>query len=78
MSIPIKKQVNDILTELEGVAGEVRVKLHLAGMNANDAWNKTFEPRLQDARKHAHEAKLASKAALQDTLAAFRDFQKTL
>jgi hypothetical protein len=78
MSIAIKKQVSDILTELEGVAGEIRVRLHLAGMNANDAWSTTFEPRLRDARKHAREAKEASRAVLQDTLAAFKDFQKTL
>jgi hypothetical protein len=78
MSVPIKKQLSDVLTELEAVSDEIRVKLHLAGMDANDAWNKTLEPKLLDARKHAHDAKEASKAALQDTLAAFKDFQKRL
>lgn len=78
MSIPIKKQVDDILSELETVADEIRVKLHLAGMEANDVWSEKLEPRLLDARRHAREAKQASQAAVESTLEAFRDFQKSL
>jgi hypothetical protein len=78
MSVPIKTQITDILTEIEAVTEDIHVRLHLAGMDANDAWNKTFEPRLLDARTHARDAKEASKAALHDTLVAFKDFQKTL
>ena len=78
MNVPIKKQLSHILTELEAVADEIRIKLHLAGMDANVAWSETLEPRLFDARMHARDTKDASKAAVQDTLAAFKDFQKTL
>lgn len=78
MSIPIKKQVDDVFSELETVADEIRVKLHLAGMDANEIWNTKLEPRLLDARQHAREAKAASKAAVESTLEALRDFQRTL
>jgi hypothetical protein len=78
MNVPINKQLTHILTELEAVADEIRIKLHLAGMEANSAWNETLEPKLFDARMHARHAKEASKAAIQETLTAFKDFQKTL
>jgi hypothetical protein len=78
MDQPIKKQIEETLAELESVADEIRVKLHLAGMDANALWNEKLEPRLLDARKHAREAKDASKAAIDDTIAAFRGFHQKL
>jgi hypothetical protein len=78
MNVPIKKQLDDVLDELEVVSDEIRVRLHLAGMDANVLWTAKLEPRLLDARKHAREAKDASKAVLQHTLAAFKDFQRPL
>lgn len=75
---PLSKQIEEALTELETVTDEIRVKLHLAGMDANDTWSKTFEPRLDDARAHAREAKEASKAAIKDTLKAFKEFASSL
>lgn len=75
---PIGKQIDEALAELESVTDEIRVKLHLAGMDANDAWNKTLEPRLLQARDHAREAKEASKAAIRDTVKAFREFAASL
>ena len=78
MSTPVEKEIDNALSELETVADQIRVKIHLAGMDANDVWNKTLEPRLLTARKHACEAKAASKAAIASTLDAFREFQKSL
>ncbi|MBS2018867.1 MAG: hypothetical protein JST00_38725 [Deltaproteobacteria bacterium] len=72
------KQIDEALAELETVTDEIRVKLHLAGMDANDVWNKTFEPRLLQARDHAREAKEASKAAIHDTVKAFKEFAASL
>ena len=78
MATPIQKQVDDTLSELETLADEIRVKIHLAGMDANAVWSEKLEPRLLAARKHACHAKEASKAAIESTLEAFRDFQKSL
>lgn len=85
MSTPIKERMDDLekqvdfaIAELETLTDEIRVKLHLAGMDANDVWNQKLEPRLADARRHARDAKTASKAAIDDTIAAFKDFQKSL
>jgi hypothetical protein len=78
MAQPIKEQIEDTLSELESIADEIRVKLHLAGLDAHALWNDKLEPRILDARMHAREAKDASKAAIEDTIAAFRGFQQKL
>ncbi len=72
------KQIDEAIAELETLTDEIRVKLHLAGMDANDAWSKTLEPRLHEARQHAREAKEASQAAIRDTVKAFKSFAASL
>lgn len=74
----LHKGLEDTMSELERLADEVRLKLHLAGMDARDAWDKTLEPKLVDARRHAKEASTASRAAIDDTVKAIRDFAKSL
>jgi len=78
MTTPIRKQLDQALAELETAADEIRVQLHLAGMEANDVWSRKLAPRLLDARRHAREAGDASIAAVESTLEALRDFQRTL
>lgn len=52
---------------------EIRVKLHLANLDATATWNDKLEPRLFQARKHAPEPKNASKAAIDDAVTAFKE-----
>lgn len=73
----IRKGVDEALDDLEQLAEKVRVKIHLAGMDARDAWEK-LEPRLEDARRHAQEATAASKMAIDETVKAIRDFSKAM
>ena len=73
-----RRGMDEAMRELEQVADEVRVKLHLAGMGVSDTWKETLEPRLFAARIHAKEATLASKAALEDALKVFRRLAKEL
>jgi hypothetical protein len=70
--------VEEALAELETLGDEIRVKLHLAEMDARTVWTKTLEPRLFEARKHAQMATTASKEAVVDTIKAFKDFSATL
>jgi ElaB/YqjD/DUF883 family membrane-anchored ribosome-binding protein len=66
------------LAELEQLADEIQVKLHLAGMDAKDTWANKLEPRLHEARIHAREAKDASKKLVAEVATAFRDFSASL
>jgi hypothetical protein len=74
----VESSVNEALDELEKVSDEIRLKLHLAGMDARDRWNKDLAPRLENARAHAKEARSASKKAIEDTLEALRSFAASL
>ena len=70
--------VEQALADLETVTDQIRVKLHLASMDANAAWNEKLEPRLFEARVHAREAGAASKAAIEDAVKAFKEFAAAL
>jgi 2,4-dienoyl-CoA reductase-like NADH-dependent reductase (Old Yellow Enzyme family) len=78
MNNPMNESIDRVMAELEAVGDEIKVQLHLAGMDANDVWTKTLEPRLFEARQHAKEATAASKAAIDEVLAALDDFRRSL
>lgn len=78
MATKIDRKIDRALLDLEALADEIRLKLHLAGMGANDLWTTQLEPRLRDARAHAREARAASKAAALSTLEALRDLRRAL
>jgi hypothetical protein len=69
--------LNEAVAQMEQLADEIRLKIHLAGMDAKDAWS-SLEPRLEEARKHAREASHASSVAIDETLDAFRKFAASL
>lgn len=75
---PLEASVEQVLADLEQVTDEIRVKLHLAGSDAKDAWNDKLEPRLFEARVHAREAKDASKAVIEEAVKAFKEFAASL
>ena len=70
----LNDSIKDALNNLEFVADEVRLKLHLASMDARELWEKTMEPKLLDARDTAREATEASKKSIDDTLEAVKKF----
>ncbi len=74
----LEESIDQAINNLETVADQIRVKLHLANMDANTMWNEKLEPRLFEARAHASEAKVASKAAIEDVLHAFEAFARSL
>jgi hypothetical protein len=77
MMPPIQQDLDEALSQLETLSDEIRVKMHLAGMDAKDAW-RALEPRVAEARQHAREATTASKAAIHETLEALRSLQARL
>jgi hypothetical protein len=75
---PLRTSIDEALVDLETVTDEIRVKLHLASMDANAAWNDKLEPRLNAARVHAREAKDASKAAIDEAVKVFMEFAASI
>lgn len=43
----VKQDLEDTRDDLKRMADEIKVKLHLAGMDAKDAWDE-IQPRLED------------------------------
>lgn len=72
------KPLDDAMSELEELAEEIRLKLHLAGMDAKAKWNDVLEPKLFEARTYAREATDASRKSVEDVVQALRAFAKTL
>lgn len=69
----LRKEIDAALFDLEQLADEIRVKLHLANMDMRDAWSK-LEPKLQEAKAHGRAATEESKAAVTNALQALREF----
>ena len=70
-----REQIEGLLTELQTIRDEVRVRIHLGGMDLKDTW-KEIEPRLEELERQGAEAtqKLRDKAAeLRDAVRALRD-----
>lgn len=70
----LETSIDSALADLETVADEIRVKLHLAGMDANTTWTEKLEPRLFEARAHAREMKEHSKVAVEEAVKTFKEF----
>jgi hypothetical protein len=73
----VEKQVEAVFNDVQATAEEIRVKIHLAGMDAKAAWNK-LEPKLEDAKAHAKTASKDTLAALVEVKKAFKSFAATL
>ncbi|WP_437765077.1 hypothetical protein WMF27_31870 [Sorangium sp. So ce281] len=73
----LKSDLNKSLESLQTLRDEIRVRLHLAGMDAKDAWDK-LEPRLLDAEKLAEDASEASRKALREIVEKVKEFRSSL
>lgn len=72
------KALDEVVSELEQLADEIKVKLHLANMDAKSTWNEKLEPRLFEARQHAKEAGDASRKSIEEAVEALKSFSRSL
>ncbi len=76
MTDPLKTQIKASLQNLGALRDEIRLQLHLAGMDAKQNWEEILEPQIEDANKLAEDATAISQKAIEDVIArvkAFRD-----
>ncbi|KYF59771.1 hypothetical protein WMF18_30865 [Sorangium sp. So ce315] len=73
----LKSDLTKSLESLQTLRDEIRVRLHLAGMEAKDAWGK-LEPTLLDAEKLAEDVSETSRNALRDILEKVKEFRASL
>ena len=51
----MNKMLTDQIAKIEGLVDEVRLKLHLASLDAKKEWDEKLEPRLQELRSAPQE-----------------------
>lgn len=82
LSDDLKHHVNKSLDDLRSLRDEIRVRLHLASMEARTRWNEELEPRFQQVERQAREAGEKAgesvRKALQDVQQAYKDFRSSL
>ena len=66
-TVDLKKEMHKSLDQLRTLRDEVRVNLHLAGMDAKDEWAK-LEPLLMDVERKAAELSDATRTAVDDAV----------
>ena len=64
----LKTEIRKSVALMRTLSDEVRVKLHLAGMDAKDEWKK-IEPRLAEIERAAEDLTDATRLAVNDTIA---------
>ncbi|HSN98085.1 MAG TPA: hypothetical protein VLS89_07290 [Candidatus Nanopelagicales bacterium] len=73
----MKAELQKGLESLQTMRDEIRVRIHLAGMEAKDAWNR-LEPKLYEAERLAEEVSDASRAAMNDLVTRARELRSSL
>ena len=76
-----ERQMRDWMKEnlgrLKTLRDEIRVDIHLAGMEARDKW-KELEPVVRDAEKLAEDVTDVSRRAMEDLVEKFRHFRESV
>ena len=73
----VKEELKKGLERLQTLRDEIRVRLHLGGLEAKEEWNK-LEPHLLDVERAAHEATEASRRAVNDAVERLKKLRSSL
>jgi hypothetical protein len=72
----LKAELDKSVEMLKTLRGEIRVKLHLAGMEAKDRWNK-LQPTLDAAEQAAKDATDASRQAVEQAVKSLKELRQS-
>ena len=73
----MKRRIEQNLLTLRGMRDQMRLDLHLASMEAKDAW-KQLERQIEEAEKLAEDVTETSRHALQEIAGRVAAFRETL
>jgi hypothetical protein len=77
MTSELKTEIEKGLSELQTLRDEIRVKLHLGGMDVKDEWNR-LEPYVLDVEKKASDISEATREALDEALGKLKKLRSSL
>ena len=73
----LKSEIEKGIATMQTLRDEVRVRLHLAGMEAKDEWNK-LEPHLAEVERTAEQLTDATGRAITDAVTRLRRLREKL
>lgn len=73
----LKVEIEKGLSQLQTLRDEIRVKLHLGGMEVKSEWDK-LEPYVLDVEKKASDLSEASKSALDEAVEKLKKLRSSL
>jgi hypothetical protein len=73
----ITLELHKALSELRGLRDEARLKIHLASMDARDAWAR-IEPSILDVEREAVHASAAALQRIENTVRQLRELVASL
>jgi hypothetical protein len=71
----MKQEIDKAVAQLRTIRDEIRVHLHLAGKDAQDAWNR-LEPSLGELEQKMGQVSDATKAKAQELLKRFSELRE--
>lgn len=74
----LRRQLDEALETAKRLRDEIRVNLHLAGMDARDKWNELEPKVMQEAERIAREATDNARSTLDGIVQRLREFRETL
>ena len=73
-----RRWMEERLGHLKQLRDEIRIDLHLGGMEARERWQRELEPRITDAERWVEHATEATRKAMEDLVRRVRDFRDGL
>ena len=73
----LKQEIDKAVAQLRTMRDDIRMRVHLANLDAQEAWKK-LEPSLGDLEQKLNQVTDATKAAAQDLLKRFNELRDRL
>jgi hypothetical protein len=78
MEVHKRQWMQGMLSSVRSLRDEIRVEMHLAGMEAKTRWKEKLEPRLHGAEKFGSDVRDVSGRAMKDLVEKYRHFRESL
>ena len=72
---PVRKQIESSLETLTSLKDEIRLQVHLAGMDAKQNWEDVLLPQIEEANTLAEDATAISQKAIEDIVHRVKTFR---
>jgi hypothetical protein len=75
--VKLEEQIREAVDAARTLRDEIRVRVHLATLEAKDQWRE-LEPKVEMAERFAREVSETSRKAAEEVVARYREFKRSL